>query len=344
MTNDQKERFKITDRGSGDPLRAEILVEGNSQPVFTDPDVGDYHRMLLPGTYNLVFYAPGYVPRLVRDVVVTDGPVTRVDIELLPEQASPDFNYDGTVNIEDLKILIEYWGKDEPLVDIAPLPDGDGNVDEQDLDLFMEYWQEEIPDPPDPHLVAHWNLDETEGSIANDSVGDSDGTFFGEPLWQPTGGRRRGALQFDGVDDYVSTEYVLSAADGEFSVFAWVKDGAPGQAIMSQAGASNWLNTDSVGGYAMTELKGSGRSSGGPLLSPAVITDGTWHLIGLVWDGSYRHLYVDGVEVAKDATPLSSLESTNGGLYFATGGTLAPGTFWSGLIDDVRIYNVAVSP
>ncbi|MBL7185000.1 MAG: succinylglutamate desuccinylase/aspartoacylase family protein [Phycisphaerae bacterium] len=337
-------RGVITDRASGDPLWAEVLVEGNSQPVFTDPDVGDYHRMLLPGTYDLVFYTPGYVPRLVRDVAVTDGPAIRVDIEFLPGQASPDFNRDGTVDIEDLEILIEYWGQDEPLVDVAPLPDGDGNVDEQDLDLFMEYWQEEIPDPPDPHLVAHWKLDEAEGSIAKDSVGDSDGTFFGEPLWQPTGGRRRGALQFDGVDDYVSTEYVLSAADGEFSVFAWIKDGAPGQVLLSQTGAANWLSTDSVDGYAMTELRGSGRSTGGPLLSPAVITDGTWHRIGLVWDGSYRHLCVDGVEVAKDATPLSSLESANGGLYFGTGGTLTPGTFWSGLIDDVRIYNVAVSP
>ncbi|HCO93016.1 MAG TPA: hypothetical protein DIU00_03545 [Phycisphaerales bacterium] len=52
----------ITDRASGEPLWAEVLVEGNSQPVFTDPDVGDYHRMLLPGTYDLVFHVPGYVP------------------------------------------------------------------------------------------------------------------------------------------------------------------------------------------------------------------------------------------------------------------------------------------
>jgi hypothetical protein len=335
-------RGVITDRGSGDPLWAEVLVEGNTQPVFTDPDIGDYHRMLLPGTYDLVFYAPGYVPRLARDVAVTDGLAIRVDIQLLPEQASPDFNHDGTVNIEDLEILVEYWGQDEPLVDIAPLPDGDGIVDEQDLILFMEYWQEEIPDPPDPRLVAHWKLDETEGSVAKDSVGDNDGTFFGKPLWRPNGGRRRGALQFDGVDDYVSTEFVLNPADGEFSVFAWIKDGAPGQVLLSQTGAANWLNTDSVGGYAMTELKGSGRSTGGPLLSEVNITDGTWHRVGLVWDGSHRHLYVDGAEVAKDAAPLSGLESADGGLCFGVGSTLAAGTFFSGLIDDVRIYNVAL--
>ncbi|MHC4440156.1 MAG: LamG-like jellyroll fold domain-containing protein, partial [Planctomycetota bacterium] len=56
------------------------------------------------------------------------------------------------------------------------------------------------------------------------------------------------------------------------------------------------------------------------------------------------HLYVDGIEVVRDAAPLSSLEDSNGGLFFGVGSTLAPGTSFSGLIDDVRIYNRVVSP
>ena len=94
----------------------------------------------------------------------------------------------------------------------------------------------------------------------------------------------------------------------------------------------------------MTELTNSGRSAAGPMLSQANITDGNWHRIGFVWDGSYRHLYVDGAEVARDAAPLSSLESAPGGLHFGVGSTLAPGIFFSGLIDDIRIYNRAVRP
>ena len=54
-------------------------------------------------------------------------------------------------------------------------------------------------------------------------------------------------------------------------------------------------------------------------------------------------MYVDGVEVASD-TPLSGLESAEGGLYLGAGNNLAPGTFFSGLIDDVRIYNRAITP
>ena len=94
----------------------------------------------------------------------------------------------------------------------------------------------------------------------------------------------------------------------------------------------------------MTELKGSGRPSSGPLLSEAKITDGMWHRIGLVWDGSYRRLFVNGAEVVQDTEPLSGLENAEGGLYLGTGNELTPGTFFSGLIDDVRIYNRVVNP
>jgi len=94
-------------------------------------------------------------------------------------------------------------------------------------------------------------------------------------------------------------------------------------------------------GGLTTELKSSGRS-GKALKSVASITDNTWHRVGFVWDGSNRTLYVDGAEVAKDTQ--TGLAGSAGGLYLGAGSTLAPGNFWSGLIDDVRIYNRAVSP
>ncbi len=64
----------VTDAATGLPLSAKILVSGDSQPVFTDPDLGDYHRMLLPGTYSLIISAPGHATRTISNVVVTaDG-------------------------------------------------------------------------------------------------------------------------------------------------------------------------------------------------------------------------------------------------------------------------------
>lgn len=71
-------------------------------------------------------------------------------------------------------------------------------------------------------------------------------------------------------------------------------------------------------------------------------TDGNWHRIGFVWDGSNRILYVDGVAVAEDTQ--ANLEESDDGLYIGTGKAMEPGTFWFGLIDDVRIYNRVVIP
>jgi hypothetical protein len=330
----------ITERGSGDPLWAEVWVEGNSHPVFTDPDVGDYHRMLLPGTYNLMFNVPGYVPHAARDVVVIDGPASRINIELIPERASPDFNHDKKVDVEDLLMLIEHWGQEESSVDIAPLPDGDGIVNEQDMALFMEYWQEEIPQIG---LIAHWRLDETEGIIATESVnktGFSNGIVIGEPVWQPDDGQIGGAIQLDGVDDCIITNPVLNPADGPFSIFAWIKGSTPGQVVVSQQALADWLAVDAEGNL-MTELKCTG-SSAGSLYSETVITDGQWHRIGLVWDGSKRKLCFDGIIVAEDTQ--SGLQGSQMGLYIGVGKNYAPGTFFSGMIDDVRIYNRVVSP
>ena len=194
-----------------------------------------------------------------------------------------------------------------------------------------------------PTLVAYWQLDETEGTIAYDSIGESHGKLVGEPFWQPDGGVLAGALQFDGIDDYVNTDFFLNPRDGAFSVFIWINDGVPGQAVLSQAGAVNWLYMDSVEGCLMTELTGTGRFTGGYLSSTATITDGEWHHIGFVWDGSCRHLYIDGVEVANDDKPLLGLNEAYGNLYFGVGSTLVEGTYFSGLIDDVRIYDRALS-
>jgi hypothetical protein len=79
-------------------------------------------------------------------------------------------------------------------------------------------------------------------------------------------------------------------------------------------------------------------------LSEAVITDGQWHHVGLVYDldGLHRYLYVDGAQVAGDTDPVGGVDS-NGDLYFGTGQMLEPGSFFSGLIDDIRIYDEVLS-
>jgi hypothetical protein len=124
-------------------------------------------------------------------------------------------------------------------------------------------------------------------------------------------------------------------------VLAWVKGGKPGQTILSQQGARNWLAVDPATGALVTDLRSDGRLSR-TLSSQAVITDGNWHRIGLTWDGVTRNLYVDGKLVASDTQ--NAVKRTYTDLHIGGAGDLAPGVFWSGMIDDVRIYNRIVKP
>jgi len=249
-----------------------------------------------------------------------------------------DFNGDEVVDIKDLVILIEHWGTNETLCDIGPMPWGDGKVDEKDLEVLMRYWQQEVLPVS---LIAYWKLDEAEGIVAADKAGTNNATLVGNPIWQPAGGKLGGALQLDGINDYVSAPFVVDPAKSPFSVFAWVKGGGPGQVIVSQADGANWLMAADPDGALMTDLKVQNRKPKA-LTSAVVITDGDWHRVGLSWDGSNRILYVDDVEVAKDTQ--ANLPSSTGGLYLGAGSTMTPSAFWSGLIDDVRIYDRPVKP
>ena len=60
-------------------------------------------------------------------------------------------------------------------------------------------------------------------------------------------------------------------------------------------------------------------------------------------DGTLRHLYVDGEEVASDLEKAGHMTS-NLGLHIGADSHLTEGSFWSGLIDDVRIYDRVVEP
>ncbi len=255
-----------------------------------------------------------------------------------PAQIIPDFTGDAFVDFKDFCLMAQDWLQSKIETDIAPAPLGDGVVDWSDLATFVSYWLQDIGS------VALWNLDEIEGSNAHDCAGDHDGILNGNPVWRPVGGRVAGALEFDGTADYITAPFVLDPADGEFSAFARTRSGAPGQVVISQASGANWLMADLSEGKLMTGLSrpAGGRGIAPPLVSEFLIIDGTWHRIGLVWDGSERILYAEEVEVARDVQP--GLAGSTGGLRIGAGKDLKSVSFWSGLIDDVRIYNRAVRP
>jgi Tol biopolymer transport system component len=248
-----------------------------------------------------------------------------------------DFNGDGRVDANDQAILKAHWGQNDPRCDIGPFAWGDGVVDANDQAVFAGYIGQDVNDPT---LVAHWALDETAGVLAADSVAGNYALVLGNAAWRPDG-KIAGALAFDGKDDVArSLSSVLDPAAGPFSVIAWVKGGAANRVIVSQIAGADWLYLNQYG-MLTTDLKASGRD-GSSLTSDAHVLDEQWHRVAVVWDGTNRALHMDGVEVAKDMQ--SSLAAASGNLQIGCGKTVAPTTFWTGLIDDVRVYSRAVAP
>jgi hypothetical protein len=342
------ELFFRSDRSPGGYLSGDIYVVRRQSvsdpwgpPLYVGPADNRPVAQRGEGSCGLAFSPDGSTLYFSPDD--RPGGFGRYDLWQAPVIAIVDFNGDGIVDSADMCVMIDHWGTDNSLCDIGPMPWGDGIVDVEDLKVLAKHLFD------DCNALAHWKLDEKEGKIAHDYVGGYNATLHGESLWQPTGGQVVGALELDGIDDYISTDFILNPYWGAFSVFAWIKGGGPGQVIITQlTGTGNiWLGIDAQNGALMTELQPPSTgwvTTNKPLVSESIITDEQWHHVGFVWDGSYRILYVDSIEVAKDTTAQNPLKPSDGGLYIGTGKGMESGSFFSGLIDDVRIYNRVVSP
>jgi len=188
-------------------------------------------------------------------------------------------------------------------------------------------------------LAAWWQLDEEMGTIAYDSVGNNDGNLVNGPTWAT--GKIGGALSFDGTDDYVNCGSGPSNYDN-ITVSTWMKTFTLG-ALVS--------NRDSGGSYGTwytltsTSIEIGDNSQGGfrnlTFYTPTL--NGTWHHIVYTKDGVNHAVYVDG---SLDQSFTSNADiSQNSPLFIGRRWTRSNSPYWfNGIIDDVRIYNRALTP
>ena len=197
-------------------------------------------------------------------------------------------------------------------------------------------------------VTAHWMLDETTGAVAADDSGNGYvGTLIDmdDSDWVP--GNTGNALDFDGVNDYVAVNGVCAAMAGkDVTVSAWMKAPAtnPNMQFMIGINASNGNNRLLLGTQAGTATLSFADSEPVWRNTTATVIDNTWHHIAFVLDDGADTItiYVDGSQ-ALSFTSTASIAATDlfslGQKY--TGST--PNYFYSGLLDEVRVYDRALS-
>jgi hypothetical protein len=197
-------------------------------------------------------------------------------------------------------------------------------------------------------LIALWKLDEPGGNVAKDSAGDNNGILVGDPQWRPDAGKIDGALEFDGDGDYVKIagESDFDITD-QITVSAWIKVSQfdkEWQAVIAK-GDSAWRiqrnQTEDSLEFACSGLKIPSGTPWGNLYGQRSVNDGQWHHIVGVYDGSKMYLIIDGD--MDSSQPASGRINMNNQPVFIGENSEQSGRFWHGLIDDVRVYNYALS-
>jgi len=201
--------------------------------------------------------------------------------------------------------------------------------------------------------IGHWRLDECQGSTVHDVTGNgNNGTInigatgtqtsvgtctsgnTADAWYNGSDGKFNSSLNFDGTDDYILLPKPLIGAGNPFSVSTWVKLNQGTQRLVTLRGEMNYIlnvSSDSIG--TVTLFSGSWNSVGN-------ISWNTWQNIITTFDGNTFKTYINGVfSNSYNETPTSySANNTIGiaGYNLSTSPT-------NGLIDDVRIYNYALT-
>ena len=210
-------------------------------------------------------------------------------------------------------------------------------------------------------LVGLWRLDETSGTIAHDASGNGhNGTLIGDPKWAP--GKIGGALDFDGEDDLVELGAFDVIGPG-ITLAGWIRPESfainDGRIITK---ANEWgendhwwmLSTIASGAEIRLRFRLKTESQTTTTLiagSGSLVTD-EWQHATATWDGSAMRLYLNGEEVgnvAKAGTAVATNSDVSAAIGSQPSDAFAPATpdhvvkFFDGVIDEVRLYNEALT-
>jgi hypothetical protein len=192
-------------------------------------------------------------------------------------------------------------------------------------------------------LVAAYSFDQGAGATATDSSGNTLNGSIVEAAWS-TSGKFGGALSFDGVNDIVNVAdaNALDLTTG-MTLEAWVRPSALTnyrtvimKDVPGELAYTLYASRETSRPNAWVRVGAASQDASGTAALPL----NAWSHLAATYNGATLNLYVNGTQVASRAIA-GSIQASANPLHI--GGNAVWGEYFAGLIDEVRIYNRALS-
>ncbi len=222
----------------------------------------------------------------------------------------------------------------------------DGIVNLCDLAVLSNSWTQRLawgPHGLPSQMISHWRLD----GDAMDSQSSYDGVVYGDPVWVPGSQAKigSGAIYMDGEDYIAIDANDYPELTGSFTIDAWIKTAGNNQyQIIISKGQSSWqLGIEGQSNKIFFSCNGlSGTSY---LAGSTSLMEGIWYHLAGVYDqlAQKMYIYLDGF-LDNEANSLGTINPNTYDIWIG-GDPEQPelGYWWEGYIDNVRLYNHALS-
>ena len=190
-------------------------------------------------------------------------------------------------------------------------------------------------------LLGQWKFD---GNAKDATPYNNDGVVTGATLTTDRKSQSNKAYSFNGTTDYVqASDTNLPTGASARTVAFWVINNAGnctddypffyGTKILYQGFGMYCQGVGNMYFYGHSYDFDTGID----------LDDANWHQISITFDGTNVRTYKDGVESSGSPTARPSLNTVLGSNQFVIGSFKVANQYWNGSIDDVRIYNRALS-
>ena len=325
-----------------------VLSPSNALLTITDAGTNQTPVVIITSPPTYVAFLDGTNTGLVLDATIIDAVPTN-DVFTWSEVSGPDGSaIFGDPTLTNTTVTFTNTG----VYDLRLTADNGVLQGYSDILVFVS------DDVLSETNILHWALDDGTGTNVADSSGNGrNGVFSGRPAWI-TNGAIAGALQFFGTNDCVRQSAGSNTLNGlnAFTVSLWIRP-AP---VISDRGILTGDDADTNATFGLaTRLSASCgnetnvieatiATTGGVVRRASAsnaLIPGKWQNVALTWtNGEEPKLYLNG----QLDQPLAGFVAVSGVLtncpQFIIGkGSLDTPASWNGALDDVQVFNVALS-